>query len=115
MGYMAAPEPSRAGRQDPEPRDTWQSWSPPKQRHKIQSRGTCGSAGALPSREIGSDIVGHVVVCLSYLGLKLVCGVPGLQGTDSGSRPHLERGCKPVGGANSSTPLLVILNFLLDS
>jgi hypothetical protein len=32
-------------------------------------------------------------------------GVLGLQGTDSGSRAHLERGSEPTGGANIFSPV----------
>jgi hypothetical protein len=34
------------------------------------------------------------------LDLELVCGVPGLQGIDSGSRAHPGRGSEPAGGAS---------------
>jgi hypothetical protein len=79
MGHVAALDPSRAGRQDPEPWDTWQRWSPseqggriqscgthpepwdtwqrwspPEQGGRIQSCGTHGNAGALLSRETGT-------------------------------------------------------------
>jgi hypothetical protein len=47
------------------------------------------------------------------LDLELVCGVPGLQGTDRGPRAHLGTGCEPASGANFSAPRSVILNFLL--
>jgi hypothetical protein len=59
---MAAPEPSRAGRQGLEPCDTWQHRSPPKQGGGIRSRVTCGSTEALSSREAGSRAMGHVAV-----------------------------------------------------
>jgi hypothetical protein len=42
-------------------------------------------------------------------------GVLSVQGTNSGHRAHLERGSESSGGANSSTPRLVILNFSLGS
>jgi hypothetical protein len=45
----------------------------------------------------------------------LYAGVPGLQGADSGPRPHLGRGCEPAGGANFSAPRSIILIFLLGS
>jgi hypothetical protein len=45
----------------------------------------------------------------------LYAGVPGLQGTDSGPRAHLGRGCEPAGGANFLAPRSVILIFLLGS
>jgi hypothetical protein len=45
----------------------------------------------------------------------LYTGVPGLQGTDSGPRAHLGRGCEPAGGANFSAPCSAILIFLLGS
>jgi hypothetical protein len=60
MGHVAAPEPSRVGRQGPEPCDTWQHRSPPEQGGRVPSRGTRDSVGALPSREAGSGAVGHV-------------------------------------------------------
>jgi hypothetical protein len=49
------------------------------------------------------------------LDLKLVHRGTGLQGTDNGPRVHLGRGCEPTGGAKSSVPHSVILNFLLGS
>jgi hypothetical protein len=52
----------------------------------------------------------HPAPCID---LELVCGVPGLQGTDSGPLAHLGRGYEPAGGANSSVSRSVILNFLL--
>jgi hypothetical protein len=56
----------------------------------------------------------HVDACpASCLDLELVCRVPNLQGTDRGPRAHLERPCEPAGGANSLTPLSVILSFYL--
>jgi hypothetical protein len=36
--------------------------------------------------------------------LELICGVPGLQGIDSGPRAHLGRGYEHVGGANIFFP-----------
>jgi hypothetical protein len=77
--------------------------------------GTHGSPGAAPSREAGAVTVGirgspgvnprpggrsrsH---CLD---LKLVCGVPDTQGTNSGPRAHPRRGCEPTGGANIPFP-----------
>jgi hypothetical protein len=76
--------------------------SPLEQGGGVRSRATCGSIGALPSKEVGSRAVGHVAAleagltgrqglepqrmwqCADVrpspcLGLKLVCGVPGLQ------------------------------------
>jgi hypothetical protein len=71
---VAAPEPSRVGRQDAEPWDTWQRRSPPEKGGRIRSHGTRGSARALLSREAGSDAIEHVAVRLPCLGLKPVCG-----------------------------------------
>jgi hypothetical protein len=42
-------------------------------------------------------------------------GVLGQQSTDSGPRAQLRRGNEPTGGANSSAPCSVILNFSLGS
>jgi hypothetical protein len=50
--------------------------------------GTRGSFGAALSQEAGAIV------------LSLYAGVPGPQGTDSGPRAHLRRGCEPAGGAN---------------
>jgi hypothetical protein len=41
----------------------------------------------------------------------LYAGVPGLQDADRGPRAHLRRDSEPAGGANFSTPRLVILSF----
>jgi hypothetical protein len=60
VGHMAAPEPSRAGRQGLEPWATWQQWSHPEQGGGIWCHGTHGSAGALPSWKAGSGVVGHM-------------------------------------------------------
>jgi hypothetical protein len=38
-----------------------------------------------------------------------------MQGTDSGPRAHLGRGSEPIGGANSSTPSSITLNFFACS
>jgi hypothetical protein len=61
-GHVAAPEPSRARRQDSEPWDTWQRQIPHEQGGGIRSSRTRGSAGALSSRDARSGAVGHVVV-----------------------------------------------------
>jgi hypothetical protein len=74
VGHVATPEPSRAERQDPKPRGTWQRRSPPEQGGMIRSRGTRGNAGSLPSREARSGDVGHVAVRLPCFRLKPVCG-----------------------------------------
>jgi hypothetical protein len=60
-GNVAAPDPSRAGMQGPEPRGTWPRRSPPEQGGMVQSHGARGSAGALMSREAGSGATGHMV------------------------------------------------------
>jgi hypothetical protein len=60
-GHMAALEPSRVRRQDPEPRDTWWRRSPPEQGGRIRSRGMRGGTGALPNRAVGSDTAEHAV------------------------------------------------------
>jgi hypothetical protein len=52
---------------------------------------------------------------LLVLTQSLYVGIPDLQGTGSGPRAHLERDYEPAGGANSSKPHSVILNFLLGS
>jgi hypothetical protein len=61
----------------------------------------------------------YVVVCgctpCSYFDLKLIYGVPDLQGTDRGHRAHLQRGSRPVAGANCSAPHRVTLTLLFDS
>jgi hypothetical protein len=54
--------------------------------------GTRGSFGAALSQEAGAIV------------LSLYAGVPGPQGTDSGPRAHLRRGCEPAGGANILSP-----------
>jgi hypothetical protein len=72
--HVTASEPSRRGRRDPEPRDTWQRQSPLKQGGRNRSHRTRGSAGALLSMEVESNVVGHVAVCLPCLGFKPVCG-----------------------------------------
>jgi hypothetical protein len=101
MGYVAALDPSRAGRRDPKPRDTLWRRSPPDRGGGIQSHGTRGGTGALPSREAGSEVARRVTVlepsrtgqqgpvpldtrqCVvtrlaSCLSLELAYGVPGL-------------------------------------
>jgi hypothetical protein len=60
VGHVVAPEPSRAGRQDPEPWDAWWHGSPPEQGGGIRSRGTCGDTGALLSGEVGFGNMGRV-------------------------------------------------------
>jgi hypothetical protein len=81
VGHMVAPEPSQVGRRSPKPRGTWQCRSPSSREGRqgtepwgtwqgqtpleqgggVQSYGTRGSAGALPSREVRSRAVGHMV------------------------------------------------------
>jgi hypothetical protein len=56
-------EPSRPGRRDLEPQDTWKRQSPPELGGRVQSRGTRGSTEALPRREAGSGAVERVAVC----------------------------------------------------
>jgi hypothetical protein len=51
--------------------DTWRHRSPPEHGGRIQSRGTRGSVGALPSREAESGIVGHVAIRLLVLDSSL--------------------------------------------
>jgi hypothetical protein len=54
-GHVAALEPSRKGRSDMEPRNTWQHRCPPR-----QGGGTRGIAGTLLSREAGSGATRHM-------------------------------------------------------
>jgi hypothetical protein len=56
--------------------------------------GTHDGLGAAPSRKVGAIV----------LTWSLYVGVPGPQGTDSGSRAHPGRGREPVGGANILSP-----------
>jgi hypothetical protein len=102
----------------------------------VQSHGTCGGAGALPIREAGSGAAGHMTAskptstgrpvpvlwdmwwCVVarpalYLDLKLVRGVPDLQGTNSGPRAHLRGGSEFAGGANIFFPRVAFLKFHL--
>jgi hypothetical protein len=75
MGHVVASESSRAGRQCPEPWDTWQRWSLPGQGGGVWSREARGRAGALPSREAGFGVVGYVAIRPAHcLGLKSLCG-----------------------------------------
>jgi hypothetical protein len=66
-----------------------------------------GSSGALPSQ--GGQVLEPwdtwryaAARLVSGPGLEHACGVPGLQGTDSGPRTHLGRGREPTSGANIS-------------
>jgi hypothetical protein len=81
--------------------------------------GTRGGPGAALSREVGARATGTrggPRAALPFvLTWSLYVGVPGPQGTNSGHRAHLGRGCEPADGANSSAPRSVILNFLLGS
>jgi hypothetical protein len=61
--WVASSTPSRAGRQGPEQRDAWHRHRPPELGGRVRSHGTWSIAGALPSGEVGSDVVGRVVVC----------------------------------------------------
>jgi hypothetical protein len=54
-------------------------------------------------------------VLFLVLDLSVYVGVPGLQGTDSGPRAHLGRGCEPAGGANTSFPRSAFLKLDLDN
>jgi hypothetical protein len=135
---MAALQPTSAGKRGPKLRNTWQRRSSTQQGGEARGHGTCGSTGAHLGRQARSRAAGHMEVPeltsierrglelqgtwqrvdarpAPYLDLKLVCGVPGLQGTDRGPRAHLGRGSEPTGGANSSVPHRVILNLLLDN
>jgi hypothetical protein len=89
---VAVPKPSLTGRRDPEPRDAWQRWSPTWRGYEIWSRGTCGSAGALLSREAGSGAAG----CVAAHGCTL-CPLTRLE----------------AGGANIFFPRAALLNFCL--
>jgi hypothetical protein len=81
--------------------------------------GTRGGPGAALSREAGARVTGTrggPGAALPFvLTWSLYVGVPGPQGTNSGHRAHLGRGCEPADGANSSASRSVILNFLLGS
>jgi hypothetical protein len=55
VGYVTAPKPSRARRQSPESRNTWQHQSPPEQGGGVRSRRTRGNPGALQRRERGPE------------------------------------------------------------
>jgi hypothetical protein len=86
-----------SGRQSPEPWDTWQHRSSPRQGGKDRSRGTRGSVRAHLSKEARSEAAGHVVASeptsagrcgpklqlmwqrvdarsAPYLDLELICG-----------------------------------------
>jgi hypothetical protein len=80
---------------------------------------TCDAPRAALSQEEGVGVTGRrggPGAALPFvLTWSLYAEVPGLQGTDSGPRAHLRRGCKPAGGVNSSVPRLVTLNCLLGS
>jgi hypothetical protein len=60
VGHVAASEPISAGRQGPEPVDTWQRQSPPRSGGEVQSQRTCDSAGAHLSREARSRTAEHM-------------------------------------------------------
>jgi hypothetical protein len=76
VGHVAVLEPSRTrrpGREPrdstgsllsreagPEPWDTWQHRSSPRQEGEVQSCRACGGVGALLSTEVGSGAAGHV-------------------------------------------------------
>jgi hypothetical protein len=100
-GHVTASELTSAGRQGPKPQETWQHRSLPQSGGEVRSRRTRGRAWM------------HAL--LLVLTLSLYVGVPGLQGTDSGPRAYLGRGCEPTGGVNSSTPRSIILNILHGS
>jgi hypothetical protein len=59
-GHVVAPRPSKAGRQGPKPRGTWQRRSLPEQGGGVQNREARGSVGASPSKETRSRAAGHV-------------------------------------------------------
>jgi hypothetical protein len=70
------------------PWDTWQHRSPLRWRGGVQSLGTFGNTGVIPKK--GGEFWScdgtwqRMGTCLALcLGLKAVCGVPGLQGTDT--------------------------------
>jgi hypothetical protein len=50
-----------AGRQDPEPRNTWQRQSPTQPGGEVQRHSTYDTAGAHPSQEARSRAIEHVV------------------------------------------------------
>jgi hypothetical protein len=97
----------------------WQLQSCPEPEDGSQSHGDPWRPEAALSREAGVGATGKrggPGAALPFVLIwNLYAGVPGPQGTDSGPRAHLERGCEPTGGANSLTPRLVTLNFLLGS
>jgi hypothetical protein len=62
MGHVAAPEPTSAGRRDPEMRDTWQCWRSRQQGGEVLGHGTCGNTVSHLGREVRSRAVGHVTV-----------------------------------------------------
>jgi hypothetical protein len=80
---------------------------------------TRGAPRAALSREASAGAVGTRgaprAAMPFILTWRLYAGVPDLQGTNSGPQAHLRRACEPTSGVNSSTPHLVILNFLLGS
>jgi hypothetical protein len=60
MGRVAAPKPSRAGRQGSEPWDAWRHWIPIEQGGGVQSHETHDDTGALLCRVAESDTTGYV-------------------------------------------------------
>jgi hypothetical protein len=60
-GHVAAPNLTSARRRGPEPRDTWQRRSPPRQGREVQSRGTRDHVGTHLSRKVRSEAAGHMV------------------------------------------------------
>jgi hypothetical protein len=127
--HVAALELPRTGQRELERQDTWRPRSCPGLGSGSWSGRTRGGPRAAPGWAAGARAAGHVAAPeLPRAGQREPepqdtwrrrsspqQGVPDLQGTDSGPRAHLGRGCERVGGANFSAPRSVILIFLLGS
>jgi hypothetical protein len=138
MGYVKASEPTSVGRRCPELRNTWQRWSSTQQGGEARGHVTRGSTGAHLSKEVRSEVAGHVVApeptstgrcgpklqlawqrvdarSTPCLDLELVCG--GTRSSRCRQRPPSppREMLRTRRWANFSAPCSVILMFLLSS
>jgi hypothetical protein len=138
MGHVAALEPTSVARRGPELKNAWRRQSSTQHGDEARGHGPHGSIGANLCKEVRSGATGHVAApkptstgrCglklqltwqrvesrpAPFLDLELICGGTRSSGYRQSPRPHLGRGCEPVGGANFLAPRSVIMIFLLGS